>query len=166
MTTSIRIICDGNTEGDKVKVRFGWGKPEQIIPGSQVLERGDISERMSAGGTPLWLRIDGEHGTGESLGDLDIFAVDRAYHKGDCPAPGTFGWALFMMKRGHRVMRRGWNGKGMYLFLFNFAAVGIRGIDHLKPCIIMHTAQGHDQPGWLASQPDMLEEDWKEYVDA
>ena len=163
MTTSIRIICDGNTEGDKVRVRFGWGKPEQIIPEGQALERGDISERMSVGDTPLWLRIDGEHGTGESLGDLDVFAADRAYHKGDCPAPGTFGWAIFMLKKGHKVMRRGWNGKGMYLYL-------VRDDDweafNWKPCIVMHTAQGEEQPGWLASQPDMLEEDWEEYVDA
>lgn len=29
-----------------------------------------------------------------------------------------------------------------------------------EPCIVMFTAQGKHQPGWLASQADMLAEDW------
>lgn len=64
-----------------------------------------------------------------------------------------FGWAITMLRQGKRVARSGWNGKGMYLFL--------RGsINNDEPVIVMFTAQGKTQPGWLASQADMLAVDW------
>jgi len=67
----------------------------------------------------------------------------------------SFGWALAMLKKGHRVARRGWNGKGMHLFM--------RGrVNGDEPVIVMFTAQGKTQPGWLASQADMLADDWCE----
>ena len=74
----------------------------------------------------------------------------------------TFGEAIELLKQGKRVQRRGWNGKGMFLWLCTdqFCDMGN------KPFIVMRTAQGEEQPGWLASQPDMLEEDWDEYADA
>jgi hypothetical protein len=31
----------------------------------------------------------------------------------------------------------------------------------MQPCIGMKTAQGTMQPGWLASQADMLASDWE-----
>lgn len=64
----------------------------------------------------------------------------------------TFGEALEALKDGNKVCRSGWNGKGMWLYLFTFP-----GFD---PCIVMHTAGGTEQPGWLASQADMLASDW------
>ena len=77
--------------------------------------------------------------------------------------PRDFGWALRRLKAGHRVARAGWNGKHMFLYLapapefWTPEGRKIRG----KPSIVMRTAQGFDQIGWLASQPDMLEEDWE-----
>jgi hypothetical protein len=41
----------------------------------------------------------------------------------------------------------------MYLYLARFEAY--------DPCIVMFTAQGTYQPGWLASQADILSEDWE-----
>lgn len=68
-----------------------------------------------------------------------------------------FGTAIQKLKAGERVARSGWNGKGMHLYLLRWeVAAG----DPLEPCIVMFTAQGKHQPGWLASQADMLAEDW------
>jgi hypothetical protein len=62
-----------------------------------------------------------------------------------------------LLKQGLRVAREGWNGKGMWLELQ-------RPDSHSKmtlPYIYMSTAQGDLVP-WLASQTDMLAEDWSE----
>lgn len=67
----------------------------------------------------------------------------------------TFGWAVAELKAGRKVTRTGWNGKGMYLELQRPDA-------HSKmtlPYIFMKTAQGDLVP-WLASQTDVLSEDW------
>lgn len=72
----------------------------------------------------------------------------------------TFGEALAHIKAGERVYREGWNGKGMWLRLIAFTEVDTASGLTMAPCIGMRTAQGHMQPGWLASQADMLAEDW------
>ena len=65
----------------------------------------------------------------------------------------NFGQALEVIKAGGAVAREGWNGKNMWIYLSpSHPAV--------EDCIVMKTAQGKVQPGWLASQPDMLAEDW------
>ena len=83
----------------------------------------------------------------------------------------TFGQALICIKRGDRVARAGWNGKGMFLFLVK----GSRFTVNREPLlsilgegteveyhahIDMKTVQGYVVP-WLASQTDMLAEDWR-----
>lgn len=64
----------------------------------------------------------------------------------------TFGQAIEALEAGNYVARAGWNGKGMYIYLMQF--------DGYDPCIVMYTAQGTGQPGWLASQADILAKDW------
>lgn len=67
----------------------------------------------------------------------------------------TFGEALETLKAGGRVSRTGWNGKGMWLELQRPDA-------HSKmtlPYIYMYTARGDLVP-WLASQTDLLADDW------
>lgn len=82
----------------------------------------------------------------------------------------SFGQAIVEMKKGNRVARRGWNGKGMYLFLIgtDIGNIGIGGWTYtngvndnypLLPFIAMKTATGEVVP-WLASQTDILSEDW------
>jgi hypothetical protein len=74
-----------------------------------------------------------------------------------------FGEAIEAMKEGKRVRRQGWNGKGMWLVLIepcNAMHESSAGAFAMQPCIGMKTAQGGMQPGWLASQTDMLAEDW------
>jgi len=64
----------------------------------------------------------------------------------------SFGQAIEAMKAGNSVARRGWNASNMRIF--------IEKRDGFEPSICMLNAQGRKQPGWLASQPDMLGEDW------
>ena len=81
-----------------------------------------------------------------------------------------FGTALQEAKEGKRISRKGWNGKGQYVFIadgvefhteadiseFHGSADGV----YVAPMLVLRTAQGNLQPGWLASQSDMLAEDW------
>lgn len=70
-----------------------------------------------------------------------------------------FGTALALLKKGEKVARLGWNGKGMWLCYINPGNAMCKGFD-MQPCIGMKTADNKMQPGWLASQADMLAEDW------
>ena len=80
-----------------------------------------------------------------------------------------FGMAIEALKLGFKVARSGWNGKNMYLVLFDPARDGLQTIvavcneanieKALKPFILMSTADNQYVP-WLVSQSDMLEDDW------
>ncbi len=82
----------------------------------------------------------------------------------------NFGDALMLLKRGQKVARLGWNGKRMFLFLvpgsvFKVNRPPLLGIYpegteiNYCPHIDMRTADGKIVP-WLASQTDVLAEDW------
>lgn len=77
----------------------------------------------------------------------------------------NFNTALEAVKSGAKIYRAGWNGKGMYLFLIAGDAWGfecdIEGVDGLKtlPFVCMKTADNGLVP-WLASQTDVLANDW------
>lgn len=84
----------------------------------------------------------------------------------------TFGHAVEMLKQGSAVARAGWNGKGMFLYLVPApekgypAQTGVAkeyfGDGALVPYaayIAMKTATGEVVP-WLASQTDVLADDW------
>lgn len=79
----------------------------------------------------------------------------------------NFGEAIQALKNGQMVRRAGWNGKGMHLYLEGGFSMPVRGGVHsgavrkYEPVICMFTAQQKHQPGWLASQADMLAEDWE-----
>jgi hypothetical protein len=99
-----------------------------------------------------------------ALAQSDVEAGDRT----------TFGGAIALMKRGRKMRRVGWNGKGMFVVYQkgypdgiglneNTAAalglpVGTKCI--FQPYLMMRTADGSFVTGWLASQTDMLAEDW------
>lgn len=83
----------------------------------------------------------------------------------------NFGDAIAALKAGKRVARAGWNGKGMFLFLVNGSTFTVNREPLLSILgegtqvqyhahIDMKTAQGYIVP-WLASQADMLSEDWE-----
>lgn len=96
----------------------------------------------------------------------------------------NFGEAIAALKAGKKVTRDGWNGKGMFLLMAGGYTVHkedlrpnspiskefleSRSLDKMEilPHIDMWTvnAQGRQAylAGWLASQTDMLSEDWVE----
>ena len=77
--------------------------------------------------------------------------------------------AIKKVKEGKRVKRAGWNGKDQFIELgthvsFKTPAGDILNIDHSdmgNAAIVFHGTSG-TQIGWLASQADMLSEDWVE----
>ena len=88
-----------------------------------------------------------------------------------------FGEAIEAAKNGERVARKGWNGKGMWIaytpgseFAPELAKSGHAAAHRaeeapsedvrLLPHIDMRAADGSMVIGWLASQSDMLAEDW------
>lgn len=81
-----------------------------------------------------------------------------------------FGFALEAIKEGIHMARRGWNGKGMYVFLIGTDREKPEGIwdftngknDNMtrRPFIAMKTADNEIVP-WVASQTDLLAEDWE-----
>ena len=82
-----------------------------------------------------------------------------------------FSAALLHLKSGRRVARAGWNGKGVFLFLVPGSTFAVNRppllgiypegtiIDYC-PHIDMKTADGKIVP-WLASQTDVLADDWE-----
>jgi hypothetical protein len=91
----------------------------------------------------------------------------------------TFGQAIEALKAGKKVARKGWNGKGMFLWLKPAATVysgwckdpmlrelcdANGGEIEALGTICMYTTDSTGRrailSGWLASQSDMLSEDW------
>ncbi len=92
----------------------------------------------------------------------------------------TFGMAIEAMKKGHKVSRAGWNGKNMWIVYMtpmelpaystqgtvrkvNDRTANLIGEDtplHTLGYFAMWTVDKKWLPGWLASQTDMLAEDW------
>lgn len=83
----------------------------------------------------------------------------------------SFGDAIVYLKQGFKVARKGWNGKGMFIFLvagstFKVNRPPLLGIYEegteitYQPHIDMKTADDRVVP-WMASQSDMLDTDWE-----
>lgn len=76
-----------------------------------------------------------------------------------------FGTAVEALKQGARVAREGWNGKGMWLIYIGGNEYDVDAplrfnTTELSPYIAMKTADNKLVP-WLASQTDVLAEDWQ-----
>lgn len=70
-------------------------------------------------------------------------------------AESNFSWALTKLKAGLKVARSGWNGKGMWIAL----QVPDANSKMSLPYLYMKTADDKLVP-WLASQTDILANDW------
>lgn len=86
----------------------------------------------------------------------------------------NFGEVIAGLKSGRRYQRVGWNGKNMFIFLVPgstfkvnreplLSILGEGAEVEYHAHIDMKTAQGYVVP-WLASQADMLAEDWQEII--
>lgn len=98
------------------------------------------------------------------------------FEKNNRPIDGmTFGFAIEALKKGLKVARKGWNGKGMYLWLK--PAITIKsdwckdptlkeivdangGETEALGTICMKTADNRILTGWTPNQIDTLSDDW------
>lgn len=85
----------------------------------------------------------------------------------------SFSEALVAVKQGKKISRQGWNGKGMWVVLQKGYPEGVKAnknsqdtygvpegtIIKVLPYLAMKTVEGSFVP-WLASQTDILAEDW------
>ena len=90
----------------------------------------------------------------------------------NCPVLGGeamfgFGDAIKYIKRGLKVKRKGWNGKNQYIQLatgisYKSATGEIVNCEHdaIGNMAVAFVGTSGVQLGWLASQADMLAEDW------
>jgi len=102
-------------------------------------------------------------------------AFEEAYRRADGM---NFGLAFEAMRKGLKVARKGWNGKNMFIYLVEGTIVpveNLRGncaeavamskntapVQNICGHIDMLAADGSVVVGWLASQTDMLSDDWE-----
>ena len=100
----------------------------------------------------------------ESWSPKDVFEASYRETSGM-----SFGLAIEAAKMGKKIARAGWNGKNQYVELgrdFSYTAPGdipVRPVQHLdidSQALVFAGTRGR-QVGWLASQADMLADDWK-----
>lgn len=143
-----RIKAEPMTRGDYNKYR-GWQIPKNENPADE-------------GYLVVY------EGVYESWSPKKVF--EEAYHESGSL---SFSEALYALKRGAKIARAGWNGKGMFLTLQpgsevdgslmrNENAKNFYGDGKVRICphIDMKAADGSYVVGWLASQTDMLADDW------
>ncbi len=163
-TKQIRAIP--MTRGEYNTLR-GWQIPADENPA----DGGYLVEYLD-GGKP---NVEGYDGY-ISWSPTDVF--EAAYQPTDAM---SFGHAIEALKAGQKVARAGWNGKGMFIVLMSalhLPPFNTQGTDRKvndrtakwigedkpldsQPYFAMYTASGQWQPGWLASQADMLANDWR-----
>jgi len=101
----------------------------------------------------------------------------KQFEEAHCKTAGmTFGLAIEMMKKGYKVARQGWNGKGLWITI----SQGYKGLETDKvwnkdnkkvaelnggkvdilPYISMKTVDNSIMIGWTPNQLDLLSEDW------
>ena len=155
---ALKIMKDGN----KVKLP-SWGgfwkwdsEKESIIMHTKDGEELDIRETQVV-----------EYTLGNILSDEWIVADEN-----NCPELGgeatfSFGEAIKYLKRGMKVARKGWNGKKQYIQLasgisYKTADNQIVNCEHdaIGNKAVAFVGTSGVQMGWLASQADMLAEDW------
>lgn len=155
---ALKIMKDGN----KVKLP-SWGgfwkwdsEKESIIMHTKDGEELDIRETQVV-----------EYTLGNILSDEWIVADEN-----NCPELGgeatfSFGEAIKYLKRGMKVARKGWNGKKQYIQLasgisYKTADNQIVNCEHdaIGNKAVAFVGTSGVQMEWLASQADMLAEDW------
>ena len=99
----------------------------------------------------------------ESWSPKGVF--EEAYRPTDCM---SFGLAIEAMKKGKKVARRGWNGKNQHIELATrisyMTSEGVFvNVEHeaIGNKAIAFCGTSGVQMGWLASQADMLADDWE-----
>ena len=126
----------------------GWSTPHN----EDVRDEGYLIEYIE-GGTLK----DDSHAKYISWRPKDVF--DKTYR-----ASGSlnFGMAIEAVKNGQHLSRKGWNGKGQYIFLVRGEELCVNDLENKHAnAIAIKTISGEIQVGWLASQGDMMADDWE-----
>lgn len=104
---------------------------------------------------------------GNICSDEWVFADENNTPELGGVATFSFGEAIKYLKRGFKVARQGWNGKNQYVELatcisYKNNAGEIVNVDHqnIGNKALAFVGTSGVQMGWLASQADMLAEDW------
>lgn len=140
------------TKGDYCKLR-NWDLPSNEEPGEEgyLVEYPDsLSNHPDFRGYISW-------------SPKAVFEASYNSYTEGC----TFGQAIELLKAGHRMARKGWNGKGMYIEYvdaqdWNSSSLERPGFaDELKPrpWLGIKTVDDQFMP-WIPSQSDVLAEDW------
>lgn len=129
----------------------------------------DFTKRIQPVDQPMCIDDTYEHGYKviypdgyESWSPKDVF--EEAYR----PTDGmSFGLALEAAKKGERIARKNWNGKNQYIELataisYKNASGEVVNAEHdtIGNKAIAFVGTSGVQMGWLASQADMLSDDW------
>ena len=142
--------------------------------GTKLIKAEPLEKDGLTGYKVVYSQPDGSEYT--SWSPKDVF--EEAYREVDGM---SFGLAIEAAKLGHKIARTGWNGKNMFVVYmpplhlppFNTQEPGPRVNDRTakfigedtpldcQPYFAMFNAQKQWIPGWLASQSDMLADDWK-----
>lgn len=134
-----------------IGVKIVMAEPMTNQAAAHVLERSVDEKNMVREG----YLVEYEDGY-KSWSPLDAFL--NAYRRTDGM---SFGLAIEAAKKGRKIARKGWNGKGIYVYLDDL----IMGYQEF---LAINTVQlASDNPDaqrgcvpWLASQTDMLSDDW------
>ena len=145
------------------------GGPEMVVTVEEEKVEDNI-EAAEAMGMDLVRKQEGykvvyEPDSYESWSPKEVF--EAAYRRTDGL---SFGLAIEAAKMGKRIARAGWNGKDQYVelgtdFQYTCAAsdiprsVGVQHTDIGSKALVFVGTRG-SQVGWLASQADMLADDW------
>ena len=86
------------------------------------------------------------------MNSKDIYIVDAEFLAQKDEDGIGFGYALHHLKSGKKLTRTGWNGKGQYIYY-------VEKDGNVRSYIAISTVDGTVVP-WVASQTDLLEDDW------
>ena len=78
---------------------------------------------------------------------------------------GSFSWALMRLKEGAKIQRKGWNGKGMWITVYEqplFAPITVKDNNYKIDCpmLFIKTVKGTLNT-WVPSISDLFAEDWE-----
>lgn len=137
----------------------------EVIPASECLNAEDVAgcavETIEGVAAEEGYKVVYEGGY-ESWSPKEVF--EKAYRRTDSM---SFGLAIEAAKMGKKIARSGWNGRGQYVELgvdFDYCTInGEDGHAHHEDigsrALVFVGTRGR-QVGWLASQSDMLADDW------
>jgi len=126
-------------EAELRTLREAQGRNRPALCGPCIFETSDLSMDLPTESFVPWLK--------------------QTYRLDTGTATRSFGWALNRLKHGRHVARQNWNGKGMFLVMEHPSDLVT------QPYIGIWNARGKFQPGWTASQEDLLATDWTEVKD-